>query len=213
MVLGSTNLTEQLQLMNCSDMSGPPTRVLCQQCIKAGCEWSNNGCSWANEQLLNDSVCQTLQSELNFPKPEISSISPSIVSFYGRNHAVLSGGNLSGVTGVRMQADLDCTPQESPVWNNSGSSLTFHIPRANRKGTVKACVLLPDGSCHGDASITYQSSPSCRDISPRNSWISGGRKITLTGSHLEFVEGVIHSRAPQEVQPPTDRNHQSPMKP
>ncbi|XP_029969919.1 uncharacterized protein LOC115404655, partial [Salarias fasciatus] len=49
----------------------------------------------------------------------------------------------------------------------------------------------------------------CRDISPRNSWISGGRKITLTGSHLEFVEGVIHSRAPQEVQPPTDRNHQN----
>ncbi|XP_029968903.1 plexin-C1-like isoform X3 [Salarias fasciatus] len=209
MALGSTSLTEQLQLMNCSDMSGPPTRVLCQQCIKAGCKWSNNGCSWANERLPDDSVCQTLQSELNFPKPEISSISPSIVSFYGRNHAVLSGGNLSGVTGVRMQADLDCTPQESPVWNNSGSSLTFHIPRANRKGTVKACVLLPDGSCHGDASITYQSSPSCRDISPKNSWISGGRKITLTGSHLEFVEGVIHSRAPQEVQPPTDRNHQN----
>ncbi|XP_029969065.1 plexin-C1-like [Salarias fasciatus] len=209
MRLGSTSLTEQLQLMNCSDMSGPPTRVLCQQCIKAGCKWSRNSCSWANERLLDDSVCQTLQSELNFPKPEISSISPSIVSFYGRNHAVLSGGNLSGVTGVRMQADLDCTPQESPVWNNSGSNLTFHIPRANRKGTVKACVLLPDGSCHGDASITYQSPPSCRDISPRNSWISGGRKITLTGSHLEFVEGVIHSRAPQEVQPPTDRNHQN----
>ncbi|XP_029969062.1 plexin-C1 isoform X2 [Salarias fasciatus] len=208
MVLGSTSLTEKLQLMNCSDMSGPPTRVLCQQCIKAGCEWSNNGCSWANEQLLNDSVCQTLQSELNFPKPEISSISPSIVSFYGRNHAVLSGGNLSSVTGVRMQADLDCTPQESPVWNNSGSSLTFHIPIANSKTTVKACVLLPDGSCHGDASITYQSSPSCRDISPRNSWISGGRKITVSGSHLEFVEGVIHSLVPQEVQPPTDRNHQ-----
>ncbi|XP_029969920.1 uncharacterized protein LOC115404656 [Salarias fasciatus] len=66
-----------------------------------------------------------------------------------------------------------------------------------------------NGSCHGDASIIYQPSPSCRDISPRNSWISGGRKITLTGSHLEFVEGVIHSRAPQEVQPPTDRNHQN----
>ncbi|XP_029969924.1 plexin-C1-like [Salarias fasciatus] len=53
MRLGSTSLTEQLQLMNCSDMSGPPTRVLCQQCIKAGCEWSNSGCSWANERLLD----------------------------------------------------------------------------------------------------------------------------------------------------------------
>ncbi|CAN9508149.1 unnamed protein product [Ophioblennius macclurei] len=209
MRLSSATLNERLQLMNCSTISGTPTPVLCQQCIKAGCKWSNNGCSWADEQFLNDSICQTLQSELNFPKPEISSITPSIVSFYGRNHAVLSGRNLSAVTGVRMQADLDCTPQESPVWNNTGSSLTFHIPSTNSKGAVKACALLPDGSCHGNAVIAYRSSPSCRDISPRSSWISGGRKITLKGSHLELVEGVVHSFAPHEIQPPITSNHEN----
>ncbi|KAF1372528.1 hypothetical protein PFLUV_G00266440 [Perca fluviatilis] len=40
-------------------------------------------------------------------------------------------------------------------------------------------------------------------------YLSGKRKITLMGSHLEFVEGVTHSHAPQEVRPPKNRNHQS----
>lgn len=37
---------------------------------------------------------------------------------------------------------------------------------------------------------------------------SGKRKITLIGSRLEFVEGVIHSHAPQKVQPPININYQ-----
>ncbi|XP_039647716.1 plexin-C1-like [Perca fluviatilis] len=207
--VGTTQFSKALKLSNCSDIEGPPTSVLCRQCIGAGCSWSKKGCSWANQGVGNDSVCQKMESGMNFSRPEISSITPSVVSFYGRNHAVLSGSNLSDVTRVRIQADMDCTPQESPVWNNTGVKLTFHIPSADNKGVVKVCVLLPDGSCHGNATITYRSSPSCTHIVPSSTWISGKRKITLMGSHLEFVEGVTHSHAPQEVRPPKNRNHQS----
>ncbi|XP_068573500.1 plexin-C1-like [Cebidichthys violaceus] len=206
--LGETQLREELKLSNCSEISGPPTSVLCQQCIEAGCDWNRSGCSWANG-TVEDDVCQLMESGMNFFKPEISSITPSVVSFYGRNHAVLSGYNLSDVTRVRIQAKVDCTPHESPVWNHTGVKLTFHIPSANTKGTVNACVLLPDGSCHGNAEITYQSSPSCTNIVPSSSWISGKRKITLTGSHLDFVEGVMHNHILQDVRPPQNRNHQS----
>ncbi|KAF0029429.1 hypothetical protein F2P81_018534 [Scophthalmus maximus] len=83
------------------------------------------------------------------PRPEISSITPSIVSFYGRNHVVLSGRNLGDVAGVRMQAHADCTPRD------------------------------------------------------------GKRKLTLMGSHLDFVEGVTHSHAPQEVRLPENKNYQN----
>lgn len=58
----------------------------------------------------------------------------------------------------------------SPVWNNTGTSLTFHIPSTEEKGTVRVCVV-HDGSCHGDATITYQSLPSCTGITPGSSWI------------------------------------------
>ncbi|KAI4791238.1 hypothetical protein KUCAC02_034126, partial [Chaenocephalus aceratus] len=114
-----------------------------------------------------------------------------------QNHAVLSGSNLRDVIRVRIQ----CTQHEYPVWNNTGVRLTFHIPGANSKGVVKVCVVLPDGSCHGNTKITYQSSPSCTDITPSSTWISGKRNITLMGSHLELVEGVMHSHCLQEVIP------------
>ncbi|XP_035536930.1 plexin-C1-like [Morone saxatilis] len=205
--LGTTQLLEQLKLTNCTDIRGPPTSVLCQQCIEAGCGWSTNGCSWATEGVMKDSVCQMMESGMTFSRPEISSITPSVVSFYGRNRAMLSGSNLSDVTRVRIQAK-DCTPKESPVWNNSGMNLMFHIPPADIKGVVKVCVVLPDGSCHGNSKITYRSLPSCTNITPSSTWISGKRRITLTGSHLEFVEGVVHSHALQEVRPPRNHTHQ-----
>ncbi|XP_047431421.1 plexin-C1-like [Mugil cephalus] len=208
MRLGKTSLSERLKLTNCSDISGPPTSVLCQQCIKAGCGWNINRCSWSNEGVDNDNVCQKLEPGMNFSKPEISSISPSVVSFYGRNHALLSGQNLINVTRVRIQTDLDCAPQESPVWNKTGVSLTFHIPTTEKKGFVKACVLLPDGSCHGNAIITYRSTPSCTDIVPSSTWASGKRKVTLMGSHLEFVEGITHIHRQTEVQLPTTSSSQ-----
>lgn len=44
--------------------------------------------------------------------PTISSISPDIVSFYGKNQAALRGWNLGDVTGVRIQASMDCKPEE-----------------------------------------------------------------------------------------------------
>ncbi|XP_049892180.1 plexin-C1 isoform X8 [Epinephelus moara] len=207
--LGTTQWSHQLRLFNCSDIRGPPTSVLCRQCIEAGCGWSENGCSWANQGVGNYSVCQKMDSGRTFARPEISSITPSVVSFYGRNHAVLSGYNLSDVIGVRIQADMDCTPQESPVWDNTGVKLTFHIPSADNKGVFKVCVLLPDGSCHGNTTVTYRSSPSCNKIAPSSTWTSGKRNIKLMGLHLEFVEGVMHSHAQHKIISPRNRHSQS----
>ncbi|XP_053270607.1 plexin-C1 [Pleuronectes platessa] len=209
MSLGKTQLLERLTLTNCSDIRGPPTSVLCRQCFEAGCSWSKNKCSWENEGVRNDSVCKRMVSGIKFSTPEISSIDPGVVSFYGRNHAVLYGRNLSDVTRVRLQARTECKPQESPVWNNTGTSLTFHIPSAESKGVVKVCALLPDGSCHGSSTITYQSSPSCSNIVPNSTWLSGKRKLTIIGSHLDFVEGVTQSHAPQEVRLPQNRTYQN----
>ncbi|KAM9334614.1 plexin-C1-like [Symphorus nematophorus] len=96
--IGMTQLLEQLKLSNCMDIRGPTTFALCRQCIEAGCGWSTNGCSWATAGVMK--------------RPVISSITPSIVSFYGKNHALLSGNNLKNVTRVRIQADMDCTQQE-----------------------------------------------------------------------------------------------------
>ncbi|CAL8278366.1 unnamed protein product [Gadus morhua 'NCC'] len=131
-------------------------------------------------------------------QPEIFSITPSELSFYGKNNAVLTGRNLGHVIGVRLQGDLDCSAKEASVRLNTGASLTFHIP-AGDKGRVEVCLLLPDGSCHGNASLTYLSAPVCASISPDSTWASGKRKMNISGSNLEFVEEVTHSHTNQKV--------------
>ncbi|XP_061570692.1 plexin-C1 [Cololabis saira] len=209
MRLGTIHLSEQLELINCSNIHGQPSPRLCRRCINAGCGWSHNRCSWANQEIQNDSVCQNMTTGMNFSQPEITSITPSVVSFYGTNHALLSGRNLHSVSSVRIQKDLSCAPQESPVWNNTGTSLTFHIPSTETKGVVKVCMLLPDGSCHGNADITYQSLPICNKMTPSSTWISGNRKVILIGTRLNLVEGLTLSHAPHEVVLPTNISSQS----
>ncbi|XP_016516680.1 plexin-C1-like [Poecilia formosa] len=207
--LGDTSLSEQIKMINCYSIQGQPSFHLCQRCIRAGCGWRQNSCSWASDAVSDDICANIGQFGRNFSEPEISSVSPSVVSFYGRNQAVLSGRNLRDVTRVRIKADLDCDPKESPVLSNNGSSLTFHIPSTETKGLVKVCVLLPDGSCHGKFTITYQSSPICTDITPSSSWRSGGRKVTISGTHLNLVEGITHSPTLQEVMPLMSSSNQT----
>ncbi|XP_007573126.2 plexin-C1-like [Poecilia formosa] len=199
--VGKSELTEQRKLINCSSVHGQPSSHLCRQCIRSGCQWMENSCSWASELTHNTQkdVCLEMEAEMNISTPDVVSITPSVVSLYGKNHALLSGQNLSDVIGVRISTHMDCSPQESPVWNNTGVSLTFHIPTTETRRVVKVCVLLPDGSCHGNATVTYQPLPVCTDIVPRISWRSGKRKVKLIGTHLEFVDGLMQSHAQQQV--------------
>ncbi|CAL8323534.1 unnamed protein product [Lota lota] len=195
--LGEVDVTEELNLLNCSAITGAPTSLLCSQCLAAGCGWSNDACTWTRSGALNMTVCRALQTGVD-SLPEVSSVTPSELSFYGKNHAVLWGRNLGHVIGVRLQGDLDCSPKEASVWLNTGANLTFHIP-AGDKGRVKVCVLLPDGSCHGNTSLTYRSAPVCASIAPYSTWASGKRKMNITVSNLDFVDEVIHSHTDQKV--------------
>ncbi|XP_072311085.1 plexin-C1 [Eucyclogobius newberryi] len=201
--------SEKIILRNCSEISGPPSPALCRECIAAGCGWNADSCSWGNEGSANKSICEMMESRMNYTKPEIASVSPNVVSFYGRNHALLKGHNLGLVTHIRIHADLDCRSLESPVWNNTGDTLTFHIPSTENKGVVQVCAVLPDDSCHGNAIINYRSSPSCTDVKPSSTWLSGGRTITLVGSHMDFVDGVVHSHSPLTTHSTHYHHHQN----
>ncbi|XP_042601958.1 plexin-C1-like [Cyprinus carpio] len=188
-------ITETLTLTNCSSItenSPNASYTQCVQCVSSGCHWSSSSkhCEWTHgpgEQLHIQDACKYLLSEM---KPEILSLEPNKVSFHGKKNVLLRGRNLETVTKIRIQGDLDCIPKESPVFDRSSDTLRFHIPPSGTKGTVKVCVVTPDARCHGNTIITYGSQPSCTGIHPTVSWSSGGRKIHVQGSNLEFVESV-----------------------
>ncbi|KAM9824544.1 plexin-C1-like [Neosynchiropus ocellatus] len=210
MRVGRSTHQERVTLQNCTEIKGPPTSVLCLQCVSVGCSWTSNRCSWhADTGKLQVSDCLSVESGTSSSKPKITSVSPETVSFYGKNHAVLSGHNLGQVTKGRIQFELDCAPQEFAVLSRTETSLVFHIPPADQKGVVNICVVLPDGSCHGEAEVTYVSAPTCSSIMPNSSWISGKRNITLSGSYLDMVDGIVHSETPQEIIFPVASTYQN----
>ncbi|XP_077565413.1 plexin-C1 [Stigmatopora nigra] len=204
--LGSMLFDGKVRLKTCSDITGSKTDALCRSCLDVGCSWRQNACSWVTEAGIDDQICQTIPSQINMTKPEISSITPALVSFHGHNSAMMSGDNLGHVTTVRIQTDTDCMPQESPVLSNNGTHLIFHIPAIRGKGTARVCVVLPDGGCYGNSVVTYTSAPSCFSITPRTSWSSGQRNLTLVGSNLEIVDAILHSHNLQEVNVPTSKH-------
>ncbi|XP_041934147.1 plexin-C1-like [Alosa sapidissima] len=203
-------LTKDVLLKNCSSIRGRPTSALCIECMSAGCVWSLSGdeCTWRSASSENlttrEDVCKHYSSVLNYTRPEILSVTPDEVSIHGRNRAVIKGRNLESVTKVRFQRNMDCNPKESPVLSHSGNSsshesLTFHIPSRTVRGAMRVCVLTPDGQCHGNAKITYDSPPTCSRLKPKTTWASGGREISLEGSKLEFVEAVKHSGSSEHL--------------
>ncbi|XP_026105929.1 plexin-C1-like [Carassius auratus] len=206
--LGEQKIKEKLELKNClniKDNSPGASYTQCVQCISSGCHWSSSSqrCEWADGPgpKLNIQDACNVNVQMEYEKPEILSLEPNKVSFHGRNRVSLKGRNLESVNKIRITGDLDCIPKESPVFDRSSDSLRFHIPPSETKGTVKVCVVTPDDRCHGNSIITYGSQPSCTGIQPTVSWKSGGRKIHVQGSNLEFVESVsVNNRIQDQTQ-------------
>ncbi|XP_043093842.1 plexin-C1-like isoform X2 [Puntigrus tetrazona] len=196
--VGGQKITEKLVLKNCLDIKDnlpSASYIQCVQCVSSGCHWSSSSqrCDWTHgpgAQLNIQDSCNNVLYEMKYEEPEIFSLEPNKVSFHGRNNVSLKGRYLGSVTKIRIQGDLECIPKESPVFDRSSDTLRFHIPPSGTKGTVKVCVVTPDDRCHGNSIITYTSQPSCTGIQPPVTWRSGGRKIHIMGSNLEFVESL-----------------------
>ncbi|KAK2892728.1 hypothetical protein Q8A67_012716 [Cirrhinus molitorella] len=195
--VGDQKITETLVLKDClniKDNSPSASYTQCVQCISSGCHWSSSSkrCEWAHGQEIHtQDACNDVLYETKYEEPEIFSLEPNKASFHGRNNVLLRGKNLETITKIRIQENLNCFSKEFPVVVHSSDTLRFHIPPSETKGTVKVCVVTPDDRCHGNSIITYSSQPSCTGIQPTVTWNSGGRKIHVKGSNLEFVESAI----------------------
>ncbi|XP_035281895.1 plexin-C1 isoform X2 [Anguilla anguilla] len=196
-------VSESWNLKNCSLIQGGPTSALCSECVAAGCLWSftQHTCSWmpwSSHESYTQGTCQNYSSGLNISKPEIYSITPSEISFYGKNNATITGKNLDHVTKLHIRGDMGCNQMEVPFHSRSSDRLTLHVPGGS-KGRMTVCVELPDGTCYGSAEITYRSLPSCTGLSPDSSWASGGRAVSVLGTNLQFVDEIEHLDPPQTL--------------
>ncbi|XP_061107155.1 plexin-C1 isoform X2 [Conger conger] len=195
--------SESWNLKNCSLIQGKPTFALCSECVAAGCLWSftQGTCAWMplySYETDKQDTCQKYSSGGNFSKPEIDSIHPNEISFYGKNYASITGKHLDHVTKIRIHGNNDCNLKKVPFQSRSSDRLTLHIPGGN-KGRMTVCVELPDGTCYGSAVVTYRSLPACDLLTPSTSWASGGRAINILGTNLQFVDWIEYMDPPQKL--------------
>ncbi|KAG5846057.1 hypothetical protein ANANG_G00145690 [Anguilla anguilla] len=167
-------VSESWNLKNCSLIQGGPTSALCSECVAAGCLWSftQHTCSWmpwSSHKSYTQGTCQNYSSGLNISKPEIYSITPSEISFYGKNNATITGKNLDHVTKLRIRGDMDCNLMEVPFHSRSSDRLTLHIPTVLHR------------------------------LSRDSSWASGGRAVSVLGTNLQFVDEIEHLDPPQTL--------------
>ncbi|KAG9280668.1 plexin-C1-like isoform X1 [Astyanax mexicanus] len=167
---------------------------LCGWCVSTSMCSTSDECSNSSWISIPEDSFQknltTFHTGVNSTMPEISSLQPSLVSFQGRNNAVIKGKNLRLVKRIHFQGFMECAVTETKVLDGSSDTLLkFNIPKGN-KGNAKVCVVTADGQCHSSATITYGSAATCTRLQPTVSWASGRRKIQVIGENLAYVETV-----------------------
>ncbi|XP_060742377.1 plexin-C1 [Tachysurus vachellii] len=206
--ISNQTLTESLTLRSCPNITkNIESEEQCAACVSAGCYWqsSNKTCTWtpvSTPYLHIPDICNGTSSDRNY-RPEILSVWPNEVSFHGKNNAEIKGKNLELVVKIRFQGFMDCSLKESPVLVRSNDTLKFHIPGGNKE-TMRVCVVTADGQCHSNATIRYNSQPTCTEFQPGSTWSSGERKINVLGSNLEFVDAVNIHTSSKEITLKTD---------
>ncbi|KAG7324189.1 hypothetical protein KOW79_012205 [Hemibagrus wyckioides] len=201
--ISNQTLTESLTLKSCPHITeNMHSDEHCAACVSAGCYWQsdNKTCTWtpvSASYLHIQDICKETSSDRNY-MPEILSVWPNEVSFHGKNNAVIKGKNLELVVKIRFQGFMDCNLKETPVLVRSNDTLKFHIPNGNKE-IMRVCVVTADGRCHSNATIRYNSQPTCTELQPGSTWSSGERKIRVLGSNLEFVDAVSIHTSSKEI--------------
>ncbi|KAI3411975.1 hypothetical protein GPALN_002029 [Globodera pallida] len=153
-------------------------------------------------------VCITDRSAvaLSARPPQVQSAQPAFGPQSGGTRLQLIGTGMEVGRNASVHLDnLECAIQERE--SDRIVCLTAASPRAY---TVTAIRLQIDGAVRLlPAKFQYRTDPEVRDVQPRTAYESGGRKLTVTGSHLDSVlspklfllsSPTVASAAPDEME-------------
>ncbi|KAL3077577.1 hypothetical protein niasHS_012283 [Heterodera schachtii] len=136
---------------------------------------------------IGRSARRNAQSEAHFEfrSPQVLSAQPTFGPQSGGTRLQLIGTNLDVGRNASVYLDnLECSIQEKRE-SDRVICLTAASPRAY---TVTAIRLQIDGAVRLlPAKFEYRTDPEVRDVQPRTAYESGGRKLIVTGSHLDSV--------------------------
>ncbi len=109
--------------------------------------------------------------------PTVTSLAPSSGPLAGGTPLVITGTNLGALSTVTVKfGTVAATPS-----SDSGSTIVVTSP-AGKAGTVNVTIATLGGSA--TAPFTYVAQPSVKSVKPASGPLTGGTRVTLTGSNL-----------------------------
>ncbi|KAL3072587.1 hypothetical protein niasHS_017561 [Heterodera schachtii] len=156
----------------------------CSHCValdpRFACTWCCGSCKHSTKCMGRDADGGTAEANELCTTPAIREFSPRSGPLEGGTVVDIVGHDL----GSRLLDNLECSILEKRE-SDRVICLTAASPRAY---TVTAIRLQIDGAVRPlPAKFEYRTDPELRDVQPRTAYESGGRKLIVTGSHLDSV--------------------------
>nr|DBA31059.1 TPA: hypothetical protein GDO54_006970 [Pyxicephalus adspersus] len=159
-------ITEHFQFNNCLQYS----QYSCLECI-------SNGCLYCTKE----SACRSPLTNCTDTADEVNIMAALKV--------LITGENLQNLSRMFLVGAISCKPQQVQIkrdeyWNNTHAFIS--LPKAEKQ--MKQLCVHFDGRCHQGLNIVYELLPTCSVNFPNFVWLSGGRKLLLSGKGLNLVD-------------------------
>ncbi|XP_044136449.1 LOW QUALITY PROTEIN: plexin-C1 [Bufo gargarizans] len=193
---GSTAISAQFQFQKCSQY----TEFSCLDCISSGCLWctKTSKCTsplsqCENNDYVDENKCILIEENAaqgSSANVTIEFVEVDRVLSVGKKNVLIGGKNCSGYQGsyYLVPAAANLRYWVSRHINSTHAEIT--LPESQNE--VKRLCVDFHGNCY-NKSISYESA-SCAAIVPNNTWLSGGRKLRLSGRNLDLIDGITISK-------------------
>ncbi|XP_040200060.1 plexin-C1 [Rana temporaria] len=185
-------MLEHFQFNNCSQYS----QSSCLECISNGCLYciSESKCKSPLTPCAakaDETDCKTIEHTAAIGPScgvKIQSVYPYRITYAGKRNVLITGENLKNLTRLFLVGTSSCKPQEVQIkkekhWNDTHAFISLPVAKE-----VKQLCVQCEGRCQQGPSIFYVSLPTCSVNDPNVVWLSGGRKLSLSGKNLELVD-------------------------
>ncbi|XP_015270124.1 PREDICTED: plexin-C1 [Gekko japonicus] len=177
--------------------------ITCSECGDSNCTWD------AREQIcvssdvtckpkipcaglisaLDDKYSAQILQPMNF-----TLIEPTWISTLGKSEVLVRGQNFTASNILmEIRGTSSCKPDIIPVTEVLNDTLMKFCLPPSRKEAKSICIKADGFKCSAPMPLYYVSLPACSRIFPDNSWLSGGRSITIHGKNLNVTDRVIIS--------------------
>ncbi|KAG8578094.1 hypothetical protein GDO81_010380 [Engystomops pustulosus] len=194
----SKEISEQFQFQKCLQYA----EFSCLDCISSGCLWctSRSMCispfhvsQCEKKDYADEGKCRLIEAKAmkeSSSNVSITYVSDDRVSSAGKKRVSIRGRNLQSLPRLFLFGSSSCNPQILQVSHHNSTQALISLPPSQTE-VKKLCVDYNRNCYH--KSINYES-VSCSAIVPNTLWLSGGRKLGISGRNLDLIDDITISK-------------------